>query len=900
LCVWTGRTCTQRLPHCGRFSAEWHRGTLARDAIRSRGGGGGAAAASAAAARDRARANIPTPTWRRRAGSSFVGDRATGGEPTSDADDDLDRDLSDEAYIRRHEPLAVEERRRWTGVAAETSPESLAASVAVASPSPNLARVAARESASVSAFAAMDAATGSSESRSGPVPLTVDAGPCDVARGPVADPEHSDVGMATNEHPTSNSNTATPGVATLKRTRGSGVPKLCVPLYPTPLECWVAVQRALQRHRNEAGAVVDNRRSLRRRRRALATVDLPLHAYASLEATLNRERLKLRRALNKRRAAVGVAPLGRGKQGRSFANSLDTSAADLAGVSSGGTSLPATSYSPGLAGASLTATGAFSDPSVREADNETDNTPRAMVTIAGSLAENPVFEPYPVPSSLVDGTSSTAFHDSSILDPSVASCRGPAVASYRAPSDVTVPVVPASRVSKSTILLEQAAVEFDEFDAMFRARSKKFLLQLKSLAAQAQCQVSRPANFANLQKDFAQIRKEELEAETSGVGEESKESVSVYIQRSIDGSLYPALSRSFALRPGYRLHGGLPGLDGDMQQPQDHDSKDVDLLKGIHSYPVPPPHSPGMPGPFYSQGGPASSADLNDDAESLDGFDLDIGPIVVNDQGGFAVPSNTTPPPLFGPSQGVSGIVCNTGRPPSIAAVAASAPARRPNNRSASSSAERLPSMQLCPGASAPHSISDGANRTAAQFIMASSPPQYSLVPPSTQSIPGRSLISRAVEVSETGYPRHGPLSLELVHNVETVPRRQPLDYSSVCALPLPPCAQQIPEFRWNFEEQNRDHGCQALSTGHLPRQEDKLRAQSKPTAASTLHAGLTGDHFNTVSAAPGSIGRSELKLASDEQLELSQELDPSLTENAPLAQYQTSDALVGNDTKGE
>lgn len=213
---------------------------------------------------------------------------------------------------------------------------------------------------------------------------------------------------------------------------------------------------------------------------------------------------------------------------------------------------------------------------------------------------------------------------------------------------------PQESMSKSTMLLEQAYADFEDVEQFFRSRARRFLYQLRSLASQAECPTTRPFNFCNIEKDFVRLRKEEAAAEVAQQ-HDRKESVGVYIQRSIDAATYPALSRSLVLRPGYRLHGGPLGPG------EEHEVEPMEEEKDNGHVPQ-SPRTPGVGSAHQQHPDSDDAGDLN----SLDGFDLNFGPVERQK------PKRPRNSPLIGSSRGVTGIVRNTGRPPSAAAVAAS------------------------------------------------------------------------------------------------------------------------------------------------------------------------------------------------------------------------------------
>lgn len=206
-------------------------------------------------------------------------------------------------------------------------------------------------------------------------------------------------------------------------------------------------------------------------------------------------------------------------------------------------------------------------------------------------------------------------------------------------------------ISKSTMLLEQAYADFEDVEQFFRSRAKRFLYQLRSLATQANCPTTRPFNFCNIEKDFLKVRKEEATDATKR--RDRKESVGVYIQRSVDASTYPALSRSFALRPGYRLHGGPIGSG------EEHEVEPMDEVDESGEQPRSPTTPRGSPG-IQS----CVDSDDSDEANSLGGFDLSFTHFDRLDQRR----QRCSP----GGSKGGTGIVRNTGRLPTAAAVVAS------------------------------------------------------------------------------------------------------------------------------------------------------------------------------------------------------------------------------------
>lgn len=74
-----------------------------------------------------------------------------------------------------------------------------------------------------------------------------------------------------------------------RRSRVSGAAKPVVPLFPTPLQCFELVESARRLHAEEAGPLIVQRRAVRKRRRALAAVSAPLHAFAATEVALAKE-----------------------------------------------------------------------------------------------------------------------------------------------------------------------------------------------------------------------------------------------------------------------------------------------------------------------------------------------------------------------------------------------------------------------------------------------------------------------------------------------------------------------------------------------------------------------------------------------------------------------------------
>lgn len=182
-------------------------------------------------------ADITTPGWIRRndfglryGRGSFVGQQQGHGVSTmgvEDAsgemhDDDAEKeeeeeDMSDLAFLERHEALAAEERSRWAGVGG---------------------------------------------------------------------------GRGTNDGKGGGDNVR-------KRSRGNVGVRKPLPLFPTPLESWKLVEDARERHMREAGSIRMAEKIVKKRRRALEAVELPVQAFANTEAVLQREQVKLKKALRK-------------------------------------------------------------------------------------------------------------------------------------------------------------------------------------------------------------------------------------------------------------------------------------------------------------------------------------------------------------------------------------------------------------------------------------------------------------------------------------------------------------------------------------------------------------------------------------------------------------------------
>lgn len=650
---------------------------------------------------DLAHADILTPSWRVREHATAVPPSSTAVTAAPAGTDDGED--SDEAYVILHEPLAEEERRRWTGTPA--------ASDAPASP-----------------------------------PATALGAPT----SPVV------------------------GGASLKRARSTGAAKPCVPLYPPPLACWQTVRAAVKRHRDEAGAALHHRRVVRRRRRALATIDSPLHAFAVIEGAFNREKLKLRRLLNKKRGGP-QRPGGGWSAARippSRSPSLSPPPYDpVAGAAAGGSGshiltaaekalrrehldkelvdedLPlhqafmnASPQPPAVAAAAAAAASSSMHASnvVIDVDMEPPARKAADIAAVTSLSSTPSPSPSPTPSpgpspppagitqlpmprnhparsssiavgsvvaaaptgpvaaipqpqwrgSAIQTGHASALHAREAATPGangkqmtesgsttvnkkqtgpvaavhqngdrqaagvdvkrdgvigIAKTSGGAPAARVSTKDATKDAtnvsniakeepggagvgsadasVASSPVSKSIQLLEQAAADFEEIEQFYRSKAKRFLYQLKSLSTQAGWEPSKPLNFINLQKDFAAIKREES-ASVATEGSDRIISIGSYIRRGLDESTYPVLSKSLTLRPGYRLH-GAPLTTGEEYAQEPVVNLDVEnggSFGGI------PPASPGTP----KASGPATVVDLDDDdddANSLEGFDLNMMPL---------------------------------------------------------------------------------------------------------------------------------------------------------------------------------------------------------------------------------------------------------------------------------
>lgn len=627
---------------------------------------------------DLAHADILTPSWRRRERVTLAGPSQPAVPAAPAATDDGED--SDEAYVVLHEPLAQEERRRWTGTPAASDPP--------ASP------------------------------------------PASAAVGPT-----SPVG----------------GASSLKRSRPTApkLPKPCVPLYPPPLACWQTVRAAVKRHRDEAGAAQQHRRVVRRRRRALASVDAPLHAFAVLEGAFNREKLKLRRLITKKRGGPQRPGGGWSAARMPPVRSLSLSPDD-AGGASGSQSLTAAQRAlrrehiekalndediplrqpvggaaarppsaatvapaaapPKPAVSSLEPAVPSPKPGVSDAANaviDVDMEPppkkAADVVAVTSLSSTPSPTPSPSPGPspppagitqlpmsrnyAVHGPSITmgpgavaasianvgsrqsqqpgsAMHIAHVaaLHAAQTSARGVDVKNTAELGSSTVNFavggqigdgqgagaefkrgtlpkkdsdtanvvakedpgsegaqVPPPPVSKSILLLEQAAADFEEMEQFYRTKAKRFLYQLKSLSTQAGWEPSKPLNFINLQKDFSAIKREEASSLASE-GSDRTVSIGSYIRHGLDESVYPVLSKSLTLRPGYRLH-GAPLATGD-----EHEQEpvvDLDQENGGSSGGIPPasPGTPKAPAPSVSQ-----DLDSDDDANSLEGFELNMQP----------------------------------------------------------------------------------------------------------------------------------------------------------------------------------------------------------------------------------------------------------------------------------
>lgn len=225
-----------------------------------------------------------------------------------------------------------------------------------------------------------------------------------------------------------------------------------------------------------------------------------------------------------------------------------------------------------------------------------------------------------------------------------------------------------AKISKSGLLLEQVTADFDEIDKLFRVRAKKFLNVLQTLAVQADCSLSRPITFVNIQKDLMNMRKQDAEADALRASRDRKEPVSHYIQRAIDASMYPALARTFALRDGYCL-GGTPAT-----------VKQEDFAEIVEQEEGARPES----GDQHISNQTAAvnegeafkpkivDKDISDDVSTLDDFDLDLD--LCADRDNLAVCAQQYKSPIVGSVRGVYGIVRSKGKPPSVAAVAASVP----------------------------------------------------------------------------------------------------------------------------------------------------------------------------------------------------------------------------------
>lgn len=456
--------------------------------------------------------------------------------------------------------------------------------------------------------------------------------------------------------------------APLKRARSSGLPKPCAPLYPPPLECWLAVESAVHKHESEADSALQRKRVLRKRRRALASVDVPLHAFAAIEGTIAREKLKLRRCINKQKGA----PNSRAKQPKPPPPAP----------------LPPPVSSPEPSSADAAKPG--------ESASQSSKTPAAKKTSADQADTSNTVTPQPEKSP----------------EPHAAANRE----LRKRPQ------------SKTLKLLEHAAGELDSVEAFFRQHSRQFLARLKSISSQADCALSRPVSFVNVQRDIARVRREEEEEAARADSDfDKKESVGTFIRRSVDASAYPALSRTFVLRPGYRMQGTPPdaGIKGEAQlgdgdpNASPASSGEIDRPNsGTQAASTEPSRTPGS-----RQPGLRDAEDT--DTETLDDFDLDLdftsdAPAASPAAGAAAAAS-----PSLRAGQGVAGVVKAAGKPPSVAAVAASASSKRTAELRKAAAGSDSPmaamSLNLSSAIDGPRP-NENADKEAAQLIMSAQP----------------------------------------------------------------------------------------------------------------------------------------------------------------------------------